>query len=225
MRSGEPFLLSWKYALQHLEQRTKKGGKNGASRGNFSLSSLWIILNDLVLLQQTWVWGLSGLVFGPWTWLMAESHSFLLSCYRRSLGLIGFGPLRQTSEAFGLGPLLAEKMGLYTSYIWDTRSGFWCRKLEIVQVEGCQFIHYWEDKLTPFVLRHGEIVYILICTSLLRLVTISCRHKCPMNFDPRPHSPPTTSRCIELGNNSLTKMLNQLDVSLQPIFYFLFSLF
>ena len=81
------------------------------------------------------------------------------------------------------------------------------------------------DKLTPFVLRHGEIVYILICTSLLRLVTISCRHKCPMNFDPRPHSPPTTSGCIEPGNNSLTKMLNQLDVSLQPIFYFLFSLF
>ena len=47
--------------------------------------------------------------FWVWAWLMAESHFFSYSCYRRPLGLTSFGPLANFL-AFGFGLLWTEKM-------------------------------------------------------------------------------------------------------------------
>jgi hypothetical protein len=52
------------------------------------------------------------LFFGPWTWLVAESHFFLYFCCRGPLGLMGFGPLANF-WGFGFGLLWTKKTGLY----------------------------------------------------------------------------------------------------------------
>ena len=65
--------------LQRLELRTRKGGKNGASRGNhFSLSFLnYFEPSDASLADmRLWMEWAGFLFFGFWIWLMAESHFF-----------------------------------------------------------------------------------------------------------------------------------------------------
>jgi hypothetical protein len=67
--------------LQRLELCAKRGGKNGASRGNhFSLSFLnYFEPSDASLADMSlWIEWAGFLFFGLWIWLMAESHFFFI---------------------------------------------------------------------------------------------------------------------------------------------------
>ncbi len=116
MKLGNLISSSWKCLpsaprAPHQERRERWGF---TWEPFFPLFLNYFELSDATLADiSLWIEWTGFLFFGPWAWLMAESHFFFLySCYRGLLGLTGLGPLANL-WTFGFGLLWTEKMGLY----------------------------------------------------------------------------------------------------------------